>query len=90
MCHVFNTHTTGLTVDEDRLSSFSVKSDGQVEFPINGKLFNNVDTVTREASISRLLGDQCLAAHFLCYGLYFSWSLDNMHSSFEVILLEVA
>jgi hypothetical protein len=90
MCNIFDVHTTCRAVNEDSSTSLSIQCHTQVELFFNKDLFNNVHTITRESSITRLFSYKSLTAHLIGDLLYLLSSLDNVNTTFEVVLLEVA
>ncbi len=88
--YILNGHATFRAVDEHCGARLTVECHTEIELFINGNLFDNVDTVAGESGVSRLLGDERVAAHLLGHLLHLIRSFHNMHSALVSILFEVS
>jgi len=90
VCHVLNRHASFCAVYEYGLLRLTVERHAKVKLFFDCNLFNDVDAVAWEASISRLFSNKCLSAHFISDFYDLLRCLHDVHSSLEFVLFEVA
>ena len=90
MCHVLNRHASFSAVYEHCLLRLAVERHAKVKLFFDCNLFNDVDAVAWETSVARLFSNKCISAHFISNFYDLFGCLHDVHSSLEIVLLEVA
>jgi hypothetical protein len=89
MGNIFNAHTTFLGINESRVGTCAVQSEGKVKLAVNSNLLDNVNSAAGEAISSRLLSHESVSEHLFGNAFHLLGRVNDVNTALESSLFEV-